>query len=286
MDEKEKKISIKEKILLSKEKKKLSIPEQILLSKEKKILRASEIENVINERVKIMGPKDREYFRSMFQDLVNNHTIPLEMVKLIPVVPREAGKTRFDQIYGAAMALLFPEYEKKTLERLLGPSFIPGIKIWRVLVPESYGIAHVMIRARTYQEAFALGCDYACRISLRLYRKLPVDLTLRVMFMSERSIRRYLDVKWNNRKNVRKKKKLVGREISNKQLNGARISALGHPSRDDYSIVHYSERQDLARILKSRGIVRKSLVESESFSKTLLSVEPSSDEIKGSIHIK
>lgn len=149
--------------------------------------------------------------------------------------------------------------------KLLG--YVPGgagTKIWRVVVPERFGITHVLLRAPTFQEAFALACDYACRASLRLYQRIPADLTIRVMFMSEKALRRYLDIRWSNRMRQRKQFQMEGREFTPRQIYGARLVALGRPDDPRYSIARYSESKDLKRLHKERGISRTSAVESES----------------------
>ncbi len=222
---------------------------------------------------RIAGEKDGPYFRELLTELVQNHAIPSELLEHIPIPASEAGKTRFDQLYDAAMALVFPGYRRETLERLLGPSEERVGKLWRILLPEKFQMAHVMIRARTFQEAFALGCDYACRSSLRMFGKIPTDLTIRVSFMSERSLRRLLDIRWANRSSKRVQLKLVGREFTDRQLNGARLVALGHPKNPRHSVIKYTEKKDLDRVRDKKGLSRKSSVEHESYKKTADSEE-------------
>jgi hypothetical protein len=214
---------------------------------------------------RIAGAKDGQYFTELLTSLVLNHAIPVELLEHVPAPAGEVGKTRFDQLFDASMALVFPGYRRETLERLLGPTEERVGKIWRVLLPDRFQIAHVLIRARTFQEAFALGCDYACRASLRAFGKIPTDLTVRVSFMSERAIRRLLDIRWANRSSKRVQLKLIGREITDRQMNGARLIALGHPRSPKYSVVKYTERKDLDRVRKKKGLSRISSVEHESY---------------------
>lgn len=214
---------------------------------------------------RIAAQKDAPYFRHMLTELVENHAIPAELLKHIPIPAGEAGKTRFDQLYDAAMSLVFPGYRRETLQRLLGPAEPIRGKIWRVLLPERFKMTHVLIRARTFQEAFALGCDYACRASLRMFGYIPVDLTIRVVFMSERAIRRMLDIRWANRSHKRMQLKLIGREFTERQIKGASLVALGHPKDTRYSIIKYTEKKDLDRIRQKCGLVRESAVEYESY---------------------
>lgn len=247
------------------------------MSKKGSLRRGADLKNELDPSVidraldecaaRASSPKDRQWLRTLLESMVKNHAIPIELLEHIPVPPQEAGKTRFDQLYDAAMALVFPGYTETVLEKLLGPmppQGLRGTRIWRALFPPRFGVESVLLRARTFQEAFAKACDWACRVSLRSRGQVPVDLTVRVMFMSERALRRYLDVKWANKNVLRRKKKLVGREVSARQMNGARICALGHKSDPQRTIAHYAERKDL-RLARGAGWVRTSSVESESF---------------------
>jgi len=211
--------------------------------------------------------KEASQWREFLQDLVRNNAIPLELLTDLPIPASTTPRTRFDQIYAASMALAFPGYRKTTLRALLGPwEGIQGVKVWRVVFPEKFGMAHVLLRAPTFQEAFARATDYACRSSLRLFRRIPTDLTVRVMFMGEKALRRHLGLRWANRVHKRKELQLVGREFTPRQLNGARIAALGSHDDPGYAIMKYSEFKDLDKI-RLNGRVRKSEVESESFSR-------------------
>lgn len=207
--------------------------------------------------------KDAPYFRELLLGLVHNQAIPIELLEHVPLPAREAGKTRFDQVFDFAMHLAFPGYRRETLEKLLGPVQGKGTRIWRVVFPERFQIAHVLIRAEDFQQAFALACDYACRVSLRMHRKIPADLTIRVMFMGERALRRYLDMRWASRTHKRKQLKLVGREFTYRQLHGARLAALGSPRDPRHAVAKYAEMKDLQRLRESNGVYRTSEVESE-----------------------
>lgn len=214
---------------------------------------------------RIASPKDKDFFKSILRDLVLNNAVPIDMLESIPLPPKEVGKTRFDQLYQASMAIVFPDYRERTLLRLLGKKHEePEIKIWRVIFPEKYKLTHILLRAKTYQEAFALSCDYACRIHLYLFRQIPVDLTIRIMFMSESAIRRHLNLRETNRYKKRQEMKLEGREFTHKQISGSRLAALGPPKNHNHSIFKYVESRDLRR-LRENGISRTSSVELESF---------------------
>lgn len=233
----------------------------------KKQYSQKEISELVDKAVKrSCSPKDESYFRGMIQELIENNSIPVDILNFIPVKAGTAGKTRFDQIYDLCMSLVFPEYKPDTIKKLLGNDKIESkTKIWRVVIPEKFKLTHVLIRATSFQEAFSLGCDYICRISLRLYKKIPTDLTMRVIFMSEKALRRYLDVRWNNKMSKRNTVKLEGREYTPKQISGARLAALGHPKNPNHSVVRYAEIKDLRRIKKTNLMTRDSMVESESY---------------------
>lgn len=216
---------------------------------------------------KASSPKEREYVRTMLRELVENNAIPLDLLEWVPAPPAKAGKTRFDQVYDAAMYLAFPGYREETLGRLLGPTAKdrPRTKIWRAMFPPKFRLSHVLLRASSFQEAFALGCDYACRMSVRLYRKVPVDLTLRIQFVSEKAVRRMLEMRWANRVKRRKQLQLVGRQYTPKEVVGARLVALGDPEKPEYSVAKYAEARDLRKILRERDRARVSSVETETF---------------------
>lgn len=218
---------------------------------------------------RIAGPRDFAYFKAMLEELIRNNTIPIDIVDFIPEPITKTGKTRFDQLYDAAMFLVFPQYRQETLIRLIGPNAKENleVKIWRVMLPEKFELSHVLLRAPSFQEAFSLGCDYACRMSLRLYQKIPSDLTIRVQFVSEKAIRRMLDMRWANRVKKRKQLQLEGREYTPKELLGARLAAIGNPKNASHSIAKYAENKDLKTIRRNLGVVRVSAIESETFNK-------------------
>lgn len=229
---------------------------------------AREAEKRLEEYVRrVSSPKERQYFRTMLSELIENNVLPLELLEGVPEPPERAGKTRFDQLYDAAMSLVFPGYRDETLERLLGPTAKDrkNTKIWRAMFPAKFRLSHVLIRASSFQEAFALASDYACRMSLRLYREVPVDLTVRIQFVSERAVRRMLSIRWANRKRWRQRFKLVGRAHTPKEVYGARLAALGDPAEESYAVAKYAEARDLRKILKKRDRVRVSSVEKETF---------------------
>lgn len=212
--------------------------------------------------------KDAKYFKEILEDLIKNNAIPVALLDSIPVNSGECGKTRFDQIFDAAMFLAFPQYREETLKAFLANISDYDIKIWRVILPEKFKITHVFIRAKSYQEAFSMACDYVCRVHLRLYRQIPTDLTIRVMFIGEKALRRHLGMRWANRVRKRKTLQLKSREFTQKQVHGARIVALGHAQSDPRrSIAKYAEIRDLVRVRQKAGLVRMSTVELETLKK-------------------
>lgn len=238
-------------------------PRQKPLSKEE---REEKLQKALDEAVKRMasGKREKEYFRPLLEDLVRNNAIPVELLSSVPERPSEVGKTRFDQLYDAAMDLAFPGYRKETLQRMLGPDQVrPGTKVWRVVFPEKFGLSHVLIRAETFQEAFALGCDYACRASLRTHRKIPSDLTVRVMIVTERALRRKLDMRWANRVKKQNHFKLEARIFTPKELAGARMAAMGHPKDPARRLARYVESKDLLTVAKRKGVTKTTVVEAE-----------------------
>lgn len=216
---------------------------------------------------RLSGPKDLPYVERLLTNLVSENALPIELLDQIPVPAEEAGKTRFDQLYDAIMSIAFPRYRRATLRRLLGPGAVlrPETRIWRIILPEKFNISHVTIRADSFQQAFGLGCDYACRMGLRIHGKIPADLTIRVVFVSEKAIRRMLGLRWANRVQKRKTLQLVGREFTPKEITGARLAALGSRNDPLYSIAKYAEAKDLKKILASKAHMRLSEVETESF---------------------
>ena len=241
------------------------IKEEKLKLKNKKLLELF-VKKISND------DKEREYFKSMFSEVIENNVIPIELLKYVPISPEKAGKTRFDQLYDAAMYLIFPKYKTTTLESLIGPigninQEKNKIRIWRIMFPPKFELSHVLLRASSFQEAFSLGCDYACRMSLRIHKKIPLDLTLRVKFMTENAIRLMMDIRVTNQMQLHNQVKLIGREFTPTEINGARMVALGNPTQPEYSIVRYVEAKDLLSIFNSKYIDRSSKIEQEVFIK-------------------
>src|ERR1700690_1219904 len=83
------------------------------------------------------SPKDTQYWIEFLRELIVNNTIPIDLLKDIPLKAGRVGKTRFDQIYAASMFLAFPGYRERTLKQLLGPrsEVDSNTKIWSAIFP-------------------------------------------------------------------------------------------------------------------------------------------------------
>lgn len=214
---------------------------------------------------RIGTPERGKYIQELLRDMVANRCIPVELLEHIPVRAKLVGKTRFDQAYDAAMSLAFPEYSNNVRTNLTGDEKDEKTKAWRVILPEKYGMGHAIVRATSFQEAFALGCDYACRVSLRLFRVIPSDLTVRVSFMNDLSLKRFFDIRTMNRAKKRQERKLgKNRTFTRKQILGAWLCAIGHKRGSELrSIARYVDTDDLGRVLAGTGLVRASPVVTE-----------------------
>lgn len=202
----------------------------------------------------------------MIRDMVMNNVIPMDILEFLPIQVREVGKSRFDQLFDAAMYLAFPGYGKKVRKSLTGDENDHDMRAWKVILPREFMTSHVIIKAKTYQEAFAMACDYACRVSLRIKREIPLDLTVRVKFMGDRTLDRFFEIRTVNGKTTRLKRKLKERTFSPKQIMGARLAAMGHPNQTkDYSISKYVEKKDLERVREGAGLVKKTSIVTEHY---------------------
>lgn len=233
--------------------------------KKKKLPRAKSPTELVEECVrKIASPKEREAFRDFVQSLLDKNALPADLLDVFQRAPA-VGKARFDQFYDACMFLAFPEYRPMVKERAFGPTASQDLRFWRALFPKALGLSHVVLRATSYQEAFAFACDYACRLSLREHKRIPTDMTIRVIFMSDKSASRMLDIRHAVRDATRKASNLKGRKYSSKDIMGARIVAIGRKEGKNFSIFKYAERGDLKRIMSQRAEMRTSAVDIETF---------------------
>lgn len=228
--------------------------------------RVKSTEKLVDECVRrVTAPKERETFRRFILSLLDQNVLPLELLATVPVKAPIAGKTRLDQIYDACLYLAFPAYRPNVRERAFGPAAPEKMMYWRALFPKALGLSHIVLRATTYQEAFALACDYACRLSLMEHSVIPTDMTIRIRFMSDKAASRMLDIRHAVRDATRKKSNLKGRMYSPKDIMGARIVALGRRDGKDFSIFRYVEMMDLKRIMRKKAEIRTSAVDVETF---------------------
>ncbi len=224
--------------------------------------RAALIEKCVR---RVTRSRDRDLFRQVLTDLVANNAIPADLLKDLPLRAQEAGKTRFDQVYEACMFLAFPPYRASLMDKMFGPDPPEKLRLWRVILPREFELSHVVVRAQSFQEAFALACDYACRTTLWEKRRIPEDLTIRVHYMSDRSVSQLVGVRQAVRAASRKTGSLPGRKYSPKDIMGARLVAIGRKSSGSYEIFKYAEARDIKRVLETPGLVRTSAVEVETF---------------------
>jgi hypothetical protein len=227
-----------------------------------------ELEEALLRCVARMGKREKDtYILGMLRDLVRNNSVPLKLLESVPADAKAAGKTRFDQVYDAAMVLAFPVYDPKVREALTGDAKCESVRAWRVTLPKEYGVTNVTVRAGSFQEAFAMACDYACRVSLRVHRRIPDDLTVRVKLVSNQTLKRFFDIRSKNKmmKRAGRGGRGTGRTFTMKQVMGARLAALGHPKGSrELSVAKYVELKDLAKVRKA-GKAKVSSIVTEHF---------------------
>lgn len=228
---------------------------------------------VVKERVdklKNLSAPDRAYWQEFFFELLKNKVLPITFFKEFPESVTEIGKSLFDQVYDSCVKSMVPDYSEDVVESIIGlGNYVsdPSIKIFRAMYPENFGLNGVLIRARSFQEAFAFACDYGCRFHLREFRKFPTDLNIRVSYVNEKFMRRLMDVRHMNRNKKRRNFNLSSKATwTEKQRCGVRNAASCHPASEYYSIVRYAEDKSNVELKKS-GLVKSSCIEQESFSK-------------------
>lgn len=236
------------------------------MARRPKLLNAEQEKILIQAVKRSASPKDAQYWIDFLRELIINNTIPIDLLKDIPLKAGKAGKTRFDQVYAASMFLAFPGYRERTLKQLLGPraEISPSTKIWKAIFPVKFNLAHILIRADTFQQAFAFACDYGCRATLRIHKKIPSELTIQIRFVSEIGVRRKLKLSSANKLLKQKNLRLIAKEFTPKQVNGARLFALGIKGTDEYAIAKYSELKDLRWVMNLKHLYRLSSIENES----------------------
>lgn len=221
------------------------------------------IEEALKRYRKRVGEQKYSYLEDLLRDLMKRSLFPIELLDKVPEPAYKSGITKFDQIYQAAMFFAHPQYSGYTHEQLTGSKEPSDLRVWQVIIPPGLGPNHVLIKANSYQEAFALGCDYVCRASLRVNKKIPTDLNIRVIYVTNRELKYMLKVKDQNKlKNRRKRehqseKKKTYQKFSRRQIIGATAVALGHDKKSEmYSILKYIDKKELDIIQKKFQVHR------------------------------
>ncbi len=219
----------------------------------------------INTFVKnIDGEKSQTYFAEFLKNLIATGTVPVEALEGLPARPSKVGKTRFDQLYDLAQLITFMNYSESTIKGLLGEGGDLNTRLWRVVLPKEYGIASIYLRAPTYQDAFALACDYVMRVSLRLNQIIPQEMTIKVESVTDQEARGMIAFRNKDRKRHARILNFKMPEVTPRQLRGIRLAALGYAMNDPRrSIVRYIEEKEVKYVNRVPGIARISAVDSE-----------------------
>lgn len=210
---------------------------------------------------------DKQIWFDHIHTIIKKYKVPLEKLDLIPDTAIVVGKSRFDQLYDLCCYLSHIPYKEKTLHGFLGQDLKEedrNIKLWRCFFNEELQIQNVIIRASSFQEAFARAADYGARVYFKLNKIIPRNMTVRVEYVRDLEVRALNLVRTANRVKTRNKKGLQSAESVERYENGLIIAALGHQSLSDYSIYKYVEKKDL-KDLALRGIRRISHVEAERY---------------------
>lgn len=238
--------------------------------REQRLLSAMKVVNERVSKLKNSSAPDRSYWQEFFFELLKNKVLPVSFFKEFPESVTEIGKSLFDQVYDACVKSMIPDYSEDVVESVVGLGAVVNssdIKIFRAIYPENFGLNGILIRARSFQEAFAFACDYGCRFHLREFRKFPTDLNIRVSYVNEKFMRRLLDVRHMNRNKKSRTFNLTSKATwTEKQRCGVRNAASYHPASEYYSVVRYAEDKSNVE-LKKAGLFKSSCIEQESFGK-------------------
>ena len=106
--------------------------------------------------------------------------------------------------------------------------------------------------------------------------------------MTERALRRHLEIRHCNKTLKRHELKLEGRTFTFKQVSGARIFALGHKKTDPRrNLARYVEKKDLEKIMYQKGLYRISGVEAEVQIEDLQEIKIEPETAEGEVkHVK
>jgi hypothetical protein len=210
---------------------------------------------------------DKDIWFDHLYKMIIKYKLPVEKLDEVPDTAIEIGKSRFDQIYDMCSYLAFPPYKEKTVMGFMGPD-VEGealnTKIWRCYFNEELEIQSVLIRATSFQEAFAKASDYGARVYLKLNKIVPRDMTIRVVYVTNTEVVTINNIRRMNRNKTRKLKGLKEAEKIDRHENGIVVAALSHQNNPEYSIYKYIEKKDL-KDLALRGIRRISFVEAETY---------------------
>jgi len=210
----------------------------------------------------VTDQKEREAWARLLVRVASNKILSQSDIENLPESSLKTRVTRFDHLYRVCYLKTFPDYSETVNKEMLGGGGDnPKLKLWKVIYPKSLGVANILIRAKDYREAFAKGCDYACRVHLRVNGMIPRDLTLRVKYVTPSQATEIMSVRSEVRKKHKKKSSKIPR-----QIYGLQIAAMGIHDREneEWSIFRYSESKDLST-LRMFDIERESSVDRESF---------------------
>lgn len=198
-----------------------------------------------------------QWIRGLLEKLLSEKSIPIELLEDIPSSSSIVGKNRIDQLIDAVLFLAYPNYSEDLEDVILGEGHNnPGIKLWRVILPPEYKIYSLLIRANSYQQAFARAADYVCRRYILTHGRPPVDIHIQIKYFSESEARVHYAVRRVNRRRASKLRaeknfgKYGSMKVSDKQLYGARMAGLGSPSDPDYRTIRYIAHTDQIRMNK------------------------------------
>jgi hypothetical protein len=195
--------------------------------------------------------RDKKTLEIVLLRMIESGSLPVRSLECLPIPSSISGKSRLDQIYEMCIAWKFPPYREGTSMLI---SSDRSIRFWKIIFPKRMKSPSILVKAKTYQEAFGMACDYSCRFSLFMTGKIPTDLTVRVKSVSdEEALKMGLLRKMNRKKS----------SSGSRHMYGIRVCAIGPKSGSDYSLFKYMELQDLKSIRVKRGETRISSVDSE-----------------------
>lgn len=225
---------------------------------------------------KISRNKKEKVFWKQYLEKIQSAGYNLDLYLRYLNKPSDSMMTRIDQIYEISHLIEFPLYSDDTLSSIFGDKYNNNVRIWRIILPKDLKYMNVLIRAASFQEAFAYANDYACRTSLNMHGKIFPDMTIRVKYVKENEIRKILQIRKSNSGKIRK--------TTPRQVFGKRICAIGSILDSNYSIMKYIEYKDLKVLRDVFGKARINCIETEIHrrgrKKHKKDTEKNSDEVK------